>query len=368
NARHLWAWFTIRDASDASNSLRMRRMLERKLLSLSRVRLNAIAGYGGQFWTALMGFIFAPLYIKLMGIESYGLVGLCASFMALLFVLDLGLSTTAVRETSRLTALADQHKRLTDLLRTIECIYWIVPCVMGTAVLLSSGWLAGNWLRPDKLTPDQVRQAIIIMAVSMVAHWPSTLYSCALMRLQRHYLVHWVLGTAATIRGIGAVLILWLVSPTIQAFLLWRIAMDLTQTIVFRYMLWKALPRTTEAPRFDLGLIRDIWRFSAQIAGASILLTLITRMDKVIVSRMLTLEYFGYYSFAVMAAEVPMKFASPIQMAVFPRLAELISLGRMEVMEKLYHKASQAIAVLTTPALMLIALFSWYSRGIYSWL
>lgn len=43
---------------------------------------NLIANYLGQSWTALMGLAFIPLYIKYLGIEAYGLIGLFALLQA----------------------------------------------------------------------------------------------------------------------------------------------------------------------------------------------------------------------------------------------------------------------------------------------
>ncbi|MBS1199036.1 MAG: polysaccharide biosynthesis protein, partial [Proteobacteria bacterium] len=40
------------------------------------LRRNLIANYLGQGWAAIMGMAFVPLYIKYLGVESYGLIGL----------------------------------------------------------------------------------------------------------------------------------------------------------------------------------------------------------------------------------------------------------------------------------------------------
>jgi O-antigen/teichoic acid export membrane protein len=40
------------------------------------LKRNLIANYLGQGWTALVGLAFIPLYIKYLGIEAYGLIGL----------------------------------------------------------------------------------------------------------------------------------------------------------------------------------------------------------------------------------------------------------------------------------------------------
>ena len=80
-----------------------------------------------------MSLVFVPLYIKFMGIESYGLVGIFASLFALFGLLDMGLSTTLNRELARLSAVPDRAGEMRNLVRTLEIIYWGMAVVIGIA-------------------------------------------------------------------------------------------------------------------------------------------------------------------------------------------------------------------------------------------
>ena len=82
----------------------METRLHKKSIS---VRRNVVANYIGSFCQALLGFLFVPLYIKYLGIESYGLIGLSVSLSALLRLADLGLSSTLSREFARCSAMPD---------------------------------------------------------------------------------------------------------------------------------------------------------------------------------------------------------------------------------------------------------------------
>ena len=63
---------------------------------MTQFKRNLIANFVGRGWVALMGIAFIPLYIKFMGIESYGLVGFFTTFQAVFALLDLGLTTTQI--------------------------------------------------------------------------------------------------------------------------------------------------------------------------------------------------------------------------------------------------------------------------------
>ena len=95
-----------------------------------------------------MGVIFIPIYIKFMGIESYGLVGVFASLLALFSVLDFGLSATMTREMARLSAVDPTGRDTRSLARTLEVIYWFVALLLGLVVIVLAGPIAHYWVKP----------------------------------------------------------------------------------------------------------------------------------------------------------------------------------------------------------------------------
>ncbi len=60
---------------------------------MTKVRLNILANYVGSFWQMAMALLFIPLYVKFVGIESYGITGFLGSLESVIYLLDMGLST-----------------------------------------------------------------------------------------------------------------------------------------------------------------------------------------------------------------------------------------------------------------------------------
>ena len=75
------------------------------------IKRNLIANFLGQGWTALMGLAFIPVYIKYLGIEAYGLIGIFAVLHAWLTLLDVGMTPTLGREMARFTGGGDHGSR-----------------------------------------------------------------------------------------------------------------------------------------------------------------------------------------------------------------------------------------------------------------
>ena len=85
---------------------------------------------------------------------------------------------------------------------------------------------------------------------------------------------------------------------------------------------------------------------------------ILTQMDKVILSRLLSLEMFGYYILAGAVATSIYFVVVPVFSALYPRFTQLVSLGDEEGLKQLYHHSCQLMSVLILPVSIVIAFFS----------
>src|SRR3990172_3106780 len=179
------------------------------------IKRNIVANFGGNIWTGLMGLVFVPLYIHFLGIEAYGLIGIFATLLAVFGLLDMGLSSTLNREMARLSVQEGKSQEMRDLVRTLEIPYWAVGLLLSVIVCLLAPFIAYRWVNVENLAPRTVQTAIVLMGLAVAFQWPMSLYSGGLMGLQRQVILNAINVVMATFRGLGAVLILWLVSPTV---------------------------------------------------------------------------------------------------------------------------------------------------------
>jgi O-antigen/teichoic acid export membrane protein len=160
------------------------------------------------------------------------------------------------------------------------------------------------------------------------------------------------------LRGAGAVLVLhWI--PTIQAFFIWQTAIGAINFVLYARVLWYYLPQSNHRPAFQLHLIKGIWRFSAGMGGISILAVILTQLDKVVLSKMLSLEMFGYYMLASVVAMSLTRIFTPIFFSIYPRFTQLVSTNDQDGLRQLYHKSCQFMAVLILPVATVTAFFAY---------
>lgn len=306
-----------------------------------------------------MGLVFIPLYIKFMGVESFGLIGIFATLQIVFGLLDVGLGSTLTREMARLSVLPSKGQEMNNLVRTLETLYWGIAIFVGIIVILLSPIIAHHWIKAGQLSPKTIEQALLIMGFVMVFQMPIGFYSGGLMGLQKQVLLNIINICMSTLRGAGAVLILWLVSPTIQAFLLWQIVISIINAFLLALFLWRSLPHIENKPVFQKQLLGGIWRFTVGMSGIAILATILTQLDKIILSKMLSLEMFGYYMLASVVAMSLSRLFTPVFLSIYPRFTQLVSINDQDGLKQLYHKSCQFIAVLILPVAIVIALLSY---------
>ena len=157
----------------------------------------------------------------------------------------------------------------------------------------------------------------------------------------------------ATLRGVGAVLILVAVSPTIEAFFLWQALISVLSVMCLGSGVHRILP---PAPaRFSLATLLPVWRFASGMTGITLLALLLTQVDKLLLSRLLSLQEFGYYSLASMVAGALYLLITPISAALFPKMVQLVSLRDPTQLAGVYHHGAQLVAVVTAPVAALLA-------------
>jgi O-antigen/teichoic acid export membrane protein len=160
-----------------------------------------------------------------------------------------------------------------------------------------------------------------------------------------------------TLRMVGALVVLHFFSPTLEAFFWWQILATFLYAATSAGFLWARLPRAHGSARFSIESLRPVWRFAAGLGGISLTVVLLTQLDKVLLSRLLPLTKFGYYSIASTLSIGFSQLGLPIQTAAYPRFVGLIAEGDDAGLREIYHRSCQMIAAVVLPAMVVTQLF-----------
>jgi len=94
------------------------------------------------------------MYVKLLGIESYGLIGFYTSWVAIIAIIDTGISATMIREIAWRSARPEENDSISTLVTTLEWSYWGIILFFGFVSFLIAWIYGGFWFNDSQLSSE----------------------------------------------------------------------------------------------------------------------------------------------------------------------------------------------------------------------
>lgn len=325
------------------------------------MRRNLIAAYSGMLLNMLVPLIVTPFVLGALGTEAYGLIGVGLMLQSILAIMEMGLSASLSRAFAERTATLDDagsQAGMHDLLRTLEYFYLALVGFVCFLVLLVSPLVARYWITDHGLPYDMVWQSIALIGLMIAMRFAVSLYGGGLAGLQRQVMLNATSIALNVIANIGAVVVLFWVSSDPRAYFSWLALMGALTAIAMRFALTAALPAQAGPARFDWEQWRSIRKFSVGISTHTVTSLALTQADKLLLSRLLPLRDFGFYSIAANVANFVQLIAIPVHTVYYPRMTQCKARGDTRELIDTYRFASRMVALLVFPLGFTLALFS----------
>jgi O-antigen/teichoic acid export membrane protein len=326
---------------------------------MERLERNIFANLAGVIWAAALGLLSIPFYLKFMGTEAFGLIGVFLTLQSVFVIFDLGISATLCREVARIQAHVQRIQQQRDYVFTLQFIHWLIALTIGAAVFLLAPMIAHYWITPQSLSVNELTGCIQLMGITMALQFPFTFYQGGLLGLQKQFLFNAIAAINVSIKVFGTLLILHFISPAPKVFFACQAVSAAIGTLIISFALWKCLPKLNgDKPQFRVELLSRVWRFSASYAANSVATLGLFQMDKIVLSKLLTLEMFGYYALAKGIVGGLYALIVAVNSAIFPQLSNLVAGGNEADLSRIYHRSCQLMSVILLPSAVTTALFS----------
>jgi len=331
------------------------------------VAKGAAANVAGRIWLIGLNLAVVPVYLHLLGVEAYGLVGVLGSFQALVAVMDVGLGPTLARALARRAGddAPESAEQIRDWVKTVSLIVATTSVGFALVVGLAGRWLARHWLNVGTLDLHAVTIAVSLMGGVVASQFFASLCTSGVQALERQGLANIVNSTAVTLRAAASIVAMLALGRTVLVFFAAQGIVTFLHALAAHGALRAVLPPSRRSGRFDVALLRSEWRFALGSSGISLISIAITQMDKLVVTRFFPLGEFGYYSVASALAGATPILVAPIAQACYPRFCAMHARGEEDSLRTFYGMASQWITVaLAGPAATVVifatdVLFAW---------
>ena len=322
---------------------------------------NIIANFGGSFWSVLSNFLFIPLYIKYLGIENYSIISFTLVIAGILSIMDAGLTTTLSRE---FASSENDYSARYNIFKTLESCYFIIAAITIAVVFLSSSFIAEKWLITENTPKYEIILSLKIIAFEIGLRFLVGFYSGGLIGLNQQialnkYTIFW-----GVFRNGLAVIPIYFYHSLIL-FFTWQLFITAIYTIILRLKILRHISiQNLYYAFFDKlqirkPILKKIYVFASGMLLISIVSALNTQLDKLCLSKFLSIEVLGVYTLSFTIARMIYVISNPFMQASFPLFTSFYTGGKIKEAQKLYNQMMKIQGAFVYTALSIILIYGY---------
>ncbi|AYD47987.1 oligosaccharide flippase family protein [Arachidicoccus soli] len=308
------------------------------------MKKNIIANIVGKGWSLISNFVFIPLYIYFLGIQSYSIISFTLIIVGLMAMLDAGMTATLSREFAIKT---NSKKDLVKILSTLETCYFFIAIIIIGLIYSFAGVIAKNMLNDTKYSNIELIFYLRIIGIGVAFQMLAQFYMGGLLGLEKQvkanfYQILWSIARNAL------VIIPIYYFRSLSAFFLWQISCTIIYAVTLRMVLIRNISRDLPffiKPRIDNKVIKRVWKFAAGMLLISLVASVNTQLDKLTISKVLPIDQLGYYTIAMTLTYILMTLINPVDIAIRPRFTALFSENKLQDVLLLYNKLILFISI-----------------------
>lgn len=330
---------------------------------MSKLSKNILYNLIGQGLLVVLGFVTVKFVFKQLGEDALGIVYFTLTLNVLLTnVLGMGICETTVREVS--AHFSTEPRYIQDLLRTASLCYWGAYLSFAIVIYYGAPILVERWINLKNLDPDTAIRVLRILGIASFVALPRSFYVSILRGVERMELTNFIDVSTSALQQFGTIaILLW--GGGLLHVVYWMSVCYGFGIIVYwfacsHFFSWSAL-----RPGFSSTVVARNFTFTSHMALISLLVMIHSQVDKVIVSKLLPIGVFGFYTIAYGVVSRSTMITGAVSQAAFPNLSSLFKRGEQANLMAQYHKLQDLICFATAP---LFAAVLFAARPLFTYL
>lgn len=154
-------------------------------MSKSQLKAGAFLSYLSIVLNNIVGLIYLPFMLRMMGQNEYGLYSLVASVVSYLTVLDLGFANAIVRYTAKYRAenKIEEQYELFGMFFLLYCVIAIITFVMGLGIYFNVERLFDNTMDATELS--KVKAMMLLMVFNIAFTFPMSIWGAIITAYEK---------------------------------------------------------------------------------------------------------------------------------------------------------------------------------------
>ncbi len=277
-----------------------------------------------------------------------------------LLLMDAGMSPSLGRAASQYKSGGSSAAELKSLVRFSSRIFFLLAIGFLIVSIPAAPWIASNWLSVKNLSIGSVEFSIVVMLFAVAIRWRSQPYRSIITGLEEQVWLNAFNAVLVTFRTFGSVAVALICGPNLFIFFSYQLAIAAIEAIGMYRKVAKLLPRkkSDSVSRVNPSDVRFFLKMSATLMVTTATWTLLTQLDRLVLSKVISLSDFGVFSMAVLCASGIMALSGPLTGVLGPRLTIMLERKDFEGFLKVYRASMRFSISIVFNGALTIALFS----------
>lgn len=292
-----------------------------------QVKVGAMLSYAQMALNVVVGLVYTPLMIRLLGQNEYGLYNTVASTISMLSILNLGFGSGYIRYFAKYKANKD-----TDSINKLNGLFLMVFLIIGSIALMCGLYLTYNLeLVFDKgLTLAEYRTAKILMllfTVNLTISFPMSVFANIISANERFIFLK-LLGMMKTVGSPLLTIPLLLMGKGSVAVVAVTLLISLLVDTVYLYYVFRVLHNKFVFRDFEKGIFKSLFAYTVFIALNVIIDQINWNVDRVILGRYRGTASVAVYSVGATLQTYYQMFSTSISGIFGPRIHHIVNSGK----------------------------------------
>lgn len=293
-------------------------------MTVSQIKLGAVLSYFSIILNNIIGLLYTPFMLRMMGQSEYGLYSLVASIVAYLTILDLGFGNAIIRYIAKYRAenkISEQY----DLLGMFFRLYLIIGGIaflVGLVFYFNVNSLFSRSMSPVEL--EKVRIMMLLMCVNLAFTFPMSIWGAVITAYEKFIFQKVVNIVRIALNPVIMTILLWAGYKSVGMVVLLTVFNVITLLLNCYYCVCK-LHMKLHFGKIQWGFLKEISLYSFWIFLDILVSRFYSSVGQIVVGIYRGATFVAIYALAIQLKSLFASIALSINSMFLPRITMLVS-------------------------------------------
>lgn len=297
------------------------------------MKAGAFLSYAQIALSAIMGLVYTPIMLRLMGQNEYGLYGTVNSTVELLGLLDLGFTSSYIRFYSKykIENRQDKINSFNALFFIVFFVIAIIAAVLGFSLSANPAVIFDTGLTESELEKSKIM--IVLLTTSMIVGFLNTVINCYIFANQKFIFSKGV-GMAISLSTVAFNLIVLFAGYGAVGLVVVSLLLNILSRLISAIYAFKALHLKFDFKHIEKPLFKSVLAFSGLIAINMFVDKVNSGIDSILLGRFCGTAAVAVYSVGASLNSHFSMFSTAISGVFTPHIHNLVNSYEMDSLEQ----------------------------------